>query len=687
MEYPNSHLTAASGHDITDLCGDIPVRVHRNAELADRGALRAQKDWQRLFGSLPPGYAGTMGPEHHFVSTCMPETLPDRLELVAYIVEITFLIDDMVDAAESPMAAAAPYMADFLHAYHVVMADGHVDDGRVSCSPSARMAVDFGRAMLAVDAEGAKNAFRWLEKWVRLMLRRSGDNKAFGNLEEYLEYRRVNISSQAAFGLFIFAMGLQIPEDQQQICLELSHSFWLQTSLANDYHSWEREKKTASDHGQAVVTNAICVLMEKHSMTCDEAKAVCREKARQHATEYVDVVATTQGRDDLCRDAKFLLDALRFGISGNVVWGLQCPRYHAERELNSAQLEIARAVWADETIGWDHQKAVNVAARVEAKGIITNDVPHRDMAAIQDVPALGTEALEAPSRYLDSLPGKGMRDKTIDALNIWFNVPPHETAVIKRVVSLLHGASLMLDDIQDSSELRRGKPAAHMVFGTMQTINSAGYRFLNALSEVRKLGSEREVELRDLYIGQSHDLSWTCNLDCPTEEEYLAMVDGKTAGLFRMLARLLDAKSDSPTKPDVTLLTQFMTLLGRLFQIRDDYMNLTSADYTKKKGFCEDLDEGKYSLPLIHALGRGGGAKVTGTDTALLRNLLSQRHVTGRMSLDQKKLFLEHLKARGSFEYTRQALDALQAKLKGLAEQMGMLSDEKLKGLLEILKV
>jgi fusicocca-2,10(14)-diene synthase/ophiobolin F synthase len=52
----------------------------------------------------------------------------------------------------------------------------------------------------------------------------------------------------------------------------------------------------------------------------------------------------------------------------------------------------------------------------------------------------------------------------------------------------------------------------------------------------------------------------------------------ETASLFRMLARMLDAKSDSPTKPDITLLTRFMTLLGRLFQIRDDYMNLTSDD-------------------------------------------------------------------------------------------------------------
>jgi fusicocca-2,10(14)-diene synthase/ophiobolin F synthase len=67
--------------------------------------------------------------------------------------------------------------------------------------------------------------------------------------------------------------------------------------------------------------------------------------------------------------------------------------------------------------------------------------------------------------------------------------------------------------------------------------------------------------------------------------------------------------------------------------------------------------------------------------------LLSQRHVAGRMSLDQKKLFLEHLQGQGSLEYTRHALDALQAELKGMANQMGMLENEELKALLGVLKV
>jgi geranylgeranyl pyrophosphate synthase len=114
------------------------------------------------------------------------------------------------------------------------------------------------------------------------------------------------------------------------------------------------------------------------------------------------------------------------------------------------------------------------------------------------------QAIEAPSRYLDSLPAKGIRDIAIDTLNIWYKVPPEEVAVIKSVVNLLHGASLMLDDIQDSSQLRRGKPATHIVFGPMQTINTAGYHYLCTLIEVRKLDSERCI---DIFCGECHPAS------------------------------------------------------------------------------------------------------------------------------------------------------------------------------------
>ena len=57
------------------------------------------------------------------------------------------------------------------------------------------------------------------------------------------------------------------------------------------------------------------------------------------------------------------------------------------------------------------------------------------------------------------------------------------------------------------------------------------------------------------------------------------------------------------------------------------------------------------------------------------------------MSLHEKKLFLEHLKARGSLEYTRQTIGELQDEVKRMAERMGMLDNENLKELLKVLKV
>jgi len=200
----------------------------------------------------------------------------------------------------------------------------------------------------------------------------------------------------AAFGLFMFAMGLDIPEDQQQTCLELSESFWIQTSLVNDYYSWEREHQAASDHHHTSVTNAIWVLMEKHSMSCDEAKAVCRERIRQYAAEYLQVLETVKARDDLCRDAKFLLDVQKFAISGNAAWSVQCYRYHPEQEFIPAHVEMAKAVWADETTGLDvvpKQLANGTALRDETKpnGIVVKGSTEQDMAAVRDVPALGTK--------------------------------------------------------------------------------------------------------------------------------------------------------------------------------------------------------------------------------------------------------------------------------------------------------
>jgi geranylgeranyl pyrophosphate synthase len=144
--------------------------------------------------------------------------------------------------------------------------------------------------------------------------------------------------------------------------------------------------------------------------------------------------------------------------------------------------------------------------------------------------ANAAQMIKTPSDYLSSLPSKGMRNTAIDALNVWYDVPPKFTAHISSVLHGLHTSSLMLDDIEDNSPLRRGKPATHCVFGIAQTINSANFQFAETLNIVRKeLGSEclgvYAEELRLLHIGQSLDLHWTSQVKCPSMAEYMKMID------------------------------------------------------------------------------------------------------------------------------------------------------------------
>lgn len=202
-----------------------------------------------------------------------------------------------------------------------------------------------------------------------------------------------NSTPSAVFGFWIFAMGLSIPEDQQQICLDLARPVWLQIALANDCQSWEREYKRAKDNNQSTITNAIWVLTEKHSMTLEEAKSVCRGRARKFAAEYLDLLKSDKVQS-LCSSARTLLDTLKYAISGNVVWGLQSPRYHPGQSLNAAQLEMAKTISEDETVGW-YPEATSKASNGDhgpsgANGAVAS-VLQEHVTVLQEIPLLGRE--------------------------------------------------------------------------------------------------------------------------------------------------------------------------------------------------------------------------------------------------------------------------------------------------------
>ena len=75
------------------------------------------------------------------------------------------------------------------------------------------------------------------------------------------------------------------------------------------------------------------------------------------------------------------------------------------------------------------------------------------------------ESLLEPWKYLNEVPGKNVRGLLITAFNTWLKVPEDKLKLIDEVVRNLHTASLLVDDIEDNSKLRRGVPVAHSIYG------------------------------------------------------------------------------------------------------------------------------------------------------------------------------------------------------------------------------
>lgn len=90
-----STVIDASKWDTEGLCKGIDLRRHVAGDLEEVGAFRAQEDYRRLVGPLENPYRGGLGPELSFITSAVPECLPDRMEITSYALEFGFIHDGM----------------------------------------------------------------------------------------------------------------------------------------------------------------------------------------------------------------------------------------------------------------------------------------------------------------------------------------------------------------------------------------------------------------------------------------------------------------------------------------------------------------------------------------------------------------------------------------------------------------
>ncbi|KAL3457458.1 isoprenoid synthase domain-containing protein [Aspergillus heterothallicus] len=673
--------------DIAGFCAGYDLRRHRHEDKANEGSLACRADWEKYIGPIERW--GSCNPwEGHFGSVVLPFCKPERLAVICYIFEYAFLYDNVVEsAAKSTLNMDTDNIALDETEYRTVR----------SILGTKQIQSKMLLELLAVDAPCAEVV---INSWKEMISTTAKQDKtrAFDNLEEYVDYRIIDTGAPFVDMLMRFGMGILLTAEEQETIAPLVKPCYAALGLANDYFSFDIEwEEFQREEDKTTMTNAVWLFMQWEGLGIDDAKRRVREVTNCYEQEYLKNVAefcAGEGKEN--RKLQEYLRAQGHQVPGNVAWSLRCPRYHpqlcaeAGRLLNAEISEAAAARRAFEEANttergrgqspghsesdasersptfWSGSSRSSVRSSVSSVASLHEKRPATPQAQ------LGDEVLFAPAEYIKSLPSKGVREAFIDGLNVWLVLPDHRINQLKSIAQTLHNASLMLDDIEDSSPLRRGRPATHTIFGIGQTINSANYLLVEVMGQIRALEDPRCLdiyleEMRNLFIGQSFDLYWTRQGECPSEEEYLEMVRQKTGGLFRLLTRLMVQIAPVQRKDLDPLLSSLSNTLGEFFQIRDDYKNLTE-EYTGQKGFCEDLDEGKFSYPLIHAL-------TTQPKNVQLRGLLQQSRQSpdGGLDVPMKEAVLEHLRQAGSMRHTEAKMGEL---MEGITDRVVALESE-----------
>lgn len=185
------------------------------------------------------------------------------------------------------------------------------------------------------------------------------------------------------------------------------------------------------------------------------------------------------------------------------------------------------------------------------------------------------------------------------------------------IPEVIHNGTIMIDDIEDASELRRGKPCTYKIYGVDIAVNAGNAMYylplLPLIENKEKVSTEKLCKIYDIYVkemvnlslGQAMDIAWhrgLANADEIVEKDYLQMCAYKTGTLARMAAKMAAVLADANDEV-VGRLGRFAESIGVAFQMQDDVLDLTSKEFAEKKGgLGKDITEGKRTLMVIHTL-------------------------------------------------------------------------------------
>src|SRR3954449_12036941 len=228
-------------------------------------------------------------------------------------------------------------------------------------------------------------------------------------------------------------------------------------------------------------------------------------------------------------------------------------------------------------------------------------------------------------------------------------------------VEFMHTATLLHDDVVDESEMRRGKLAARMLWGNEASVLVGDFLLGQAFKMMVEVGSLHALDVLStaaavIAEGEVMQLSAAKNT-ATTEDEYLAVVRGKTAALFAAACEVGPVLTQRP-KAEAAACRSFGMNLGIAFQLVDDALDYGGTSAKLGKNVGDDFREGKITLPVVLSYRRGSDQERTFWKRAMEQGEVEDRDLDEAVSIMRRHRALDDTIERAR-HYGAMARDAL----------------------------
>ncbi|KAJ7195077.1 isoprenoid synthase domain-containing protein [Mycena pura] len=302
--------------------------MHSMEDVACTANRDLKAEWTAAHGEPPSKPAGE-SPHGHVAAVAVPECLPERLYMCAYIMDYMICYDQLADAdsdADKPkaMEARLTYCAD-------------LKGGTDFTSPSKALGRQMIHRLMALNQPSAAALMHEWELYTEYII--DSFTKEFSTLDEYIEHRLEDAGIPVYFATSGFGTAcLPLTPEEKSLAAPLLSCLGKACALANDYYSWDKElaaHKAGGGHGR--VNNCVTWIMEQYSCGIDAARVLLKEKIWEYERQFeelwrnwgengVEVKPEDEGKVDVDRVQRYVQAAM-FATSGSTYWHARAPRY------------------------------------------------------------------------------------------------------------------------------------------------------------------------------------------------------------------------------------------------------------------------------------------------------------------------------------------------------------------------